>query len=482
MTWRGWLLGGLIWLLAGPLLASTAQAQLPPLISEEQEAAMGAQAHQGLVAQFGGVYDDPEVGLYVAQVGARLLAAAGQQGKEYTFTVLDSDLPNAFALPGGFAYITRGMLALINTEAELAGVMGHEIGHVIARHSAERQTGGLLAGLLAGAVGVLTKNSDAAQIAGMLGQGALASYSRRQEYEADELGIRYMRAGGWNPLAQGDMLSALKRSSDMMQAQLGKRSGGWGEFFSTHPNTLERVSRAVALAQEGGASGDYGRDRWMRATDGLMYLGSPASGYLRGQDFLHPQLAIAFTAPAGWVLANQATRVTAQGDDGVLVFDSGRQKYRTSDPYYYLTQEWLQGQASIRPARTTFAGLPAAVTTVQVRTQQGQRVVHLAVIEYAPMRFYRFQFVMRDGRETGPVISTLRSFRRLGEAELRNLHPWRIRIHRVQPGESIASLSAMMVVPQDKELTFRVLNALDAGIQVRPGDLVKIVRDGPMTR
>ncbi|MEQ9639404.1 MAG: M48 family metalloprotease [Alphaproteobacteria bacterium] len=478
MTWRGWLLAALI---ALPAMAPpSAQAQFT---TEAEEAAQGAQAHKGLVTQFGGVYDDPDVGLYVAQVGARLLAAAGQQGKEYRFTVLDSDLPNAFALPGGFAYITRGMLALINTEAELASVMGHEIGHVIARHSAERQSGAMITGLLAGAVGVLTGNNSAAQIAGLLGQGALASYSRGQEYEADQLGILYMVAGGWNPLAAGDMLSGLKRSSDVLEARFGQQDAGWNEFFATHPNTLERIGRAVALARDTGANGDYGRDRWMRVSDGLMYLGSPASGYVRGRDFLHPQLAIAFTVPPGWVLANQATQVSAQGKDGAMAFDMARQQNRASDPLYYLTQEWLKGRQSIQPARASFAGLPAAVTTVRVPTQGGgEQLVQLAVIERAPKQFYRFQFVMRDSRQTQPVVDTLRSFRRLGPDELRDLHPWRIRVFRVNPGDTIASLSAMMVVPQDKEQTFRLLNALDAGMELRPGDLVKIVRDGPLRR
>jgi predicted Zn-dependent protease len=180
-------LRGLITALLGLLLLPTApaRAQLPPLVSEAQEAQQGAAAHPQVVRQYGGIYDDPELGAYVALVGARLLAAAGEQGKEYTFSILDSDIPNAFALPGGYAYVTRGMLTLINTEAELAGVMGHEIGHVIARHSAQRQTGNLIAGLLAGAIGALTRSADIAQFAGILGQGALAQYSQSQEYEAD---------------------------------------------------------------------------------------------------------------------------------------------------------------------------------------------------------------------------------------------------------------------------------------------------------
>jgi predicted Zn-dependent protease len=427
------------------------------------------------VRQYGGIYDDPELGAYVALVGARLLAGGGEQGKEYTFSILDSDIPNAFALPGGYAYVTRGMLTLINTEAELAGVMGHEIGHVIARHSAQRQTGNLIAGLLAGAIGALTRSADIAQFAGILGQGALAQYSQSQEYEADALGVRFMRAGGWNPLGAADMLSALQRRTALEQARFGAQGGLGGDFFASHPNTLQRVGRAVELARQAGATGDYGRDAWLRHIDGMYYDGSPQAGYIRGRQFVHTGLRIQFTAPPGWTLINAATAVAARSREGTLVFDHAKDQVRFSTPRQYLTSRFVADATFDEIREVVIDGLPAAIGSARVPVQGGAQAMLLAAIRHADGQYYRFRAAFKS-RDVLPAIGqSILSFRRLSDYEARSLKPWRIRVVQVGPNDTIASLSRQMVIPEEQEAIFRMINALDAGATLRPGELVKLV-------
>jgi predicted Zn-dependent protease len=467
-------------LTAGALLATGAapgRAQLPPLMSEEQERELGAQAHPQIIAQYGGIYDDPKLGGYVALIGGRLMAAADLPGESYTFSVLDSDVPNAFALPGGYVYVTRGLLALMNTEAELAGVMGHEIGHVVARHSARRQSGALFGQLLAGAAAVLSGSSDVAQIAGLIGQGALAQYSQKQEYAADELGIQYMRSAGWNPLAQADLLSSLKRQADLAEKIFGGGGNPLGDFFATHPNTLERVQRAVNTARQGPdpMPTEYGREAWLRHVDGLIFGGSPQNGYTRGRMFWHPELRFTFSVPAEWRMQNGATQVVAKGPDGVMAFD-GAHKPGRDDPADYIRHDWLPEARLQSLEGGTVNGLPAAFATARGQRRDGAEVlVRMAAIRIAPGKFYRFQFVDESGRMGPAIEQSIRSFRRLSAAEADDVQPMRLRIFTVGRNDTVASLSSLMAVPDHKEEQFRVLNALEAGDALRPGDRVKIV-------
>lgn len=263
------------------LLVAAAVTVAPPLAAQSISAgdkALGAKADPQLIAEFGGRYTGPQAA-YVAQVGRRVAVQSGLSNAQgdFTVTLLDSPVENAFAIPGGYIYVTRQLLGLMNSEAELASVMGHEVGHVAARHSAARNQRATIGGVLAGLVGAAAGNGAVGQLAGTVARGGaqlyVLKYGREQEYAADGLGVRYITAAGYDPYAAADMLAQLDAQSDLT-AQAGGQSGrpapGWA---STHPNSAERVRRAAALAEATGRPlTDPPQDvAFLRRLDGMAY-------------------------------------------------------------------------------------------------------------------------------------------------------------------------------------------------------------------
>lgn len=450
------------------------------MMSEDQEQALGAQEHPKMIAEFGGIYDDPELGFWVAQVGAQVAARSEYADRDFTFSLLDSPVVNAFALPGGYVYITRGLLALMNTEAELAGVLGHEIGHVTARHSAKRQSDATTANLLLGILGAATGSQQLTQIGGLIGAGVLAQYSQGQEYEADQLGVRYMAEAGYNPLAQADLLSSLLREKRLAE-EISGQSGANGieQFFATHPNTLTRVQKAQALARETSGTGlPYGRDTFLRRIDGMVYGSSREQGFVKGQAFLHPVERFAFSFPEGFTIANRPSAVLGRSGDGALVRLDFAPKPRSNDPYRYLVEEWA-AKANLRDAgRIDINGLPAATGATQIATQGGNLAAQLVVVRHSDGKLYRLLFAAPPNRAAALRDAFQRStysFRVLGESEAANLKPQRLRVVQVQPGDTVENLARRMDVPDNHLGRFMVLNALEPGQTLPAGARVKLV-------
>ena len=467
--------------LLAPIEAVRAQGGFT-LMSPDQERQLGQQEHPNVLREFGGVYDDPEVGGWVAQIGGRLAAASGTPATQYTFTVLDSAMVNAMALPGGYVYITRGLLALANTEAEVAGVLAHEIGHVVARHTARRHTSSVLANIGAGLLGVLTGSEGAAQLGQVVGSGLLAQYSQGQEFESDSLGVRLMAQVGYNPRAQADFLSSLHRERGLQEAIRGAKANPLDGFFASHPNTLERVQRAAAAAAETGAPAGafYGRDELLRRIDGLPYGDSAAQGFVKGRTFAHPELRLQFTVPPDFRIVNQPRAVVAQGPGGAVIqFDSAPRPKR-SDPLDYLAQEWGAKLPLRDLARLEVNGAPGATARARLETRSGTRDVRLVVVRFGEGQIHRFAFLTPPkltSRLAEELQRTTYSLRRLSEQEAAALKGLRIRVVAVRPGDSVESLAQRMAVESHPVERFRVLNGLDAEMALRPGEKVKIIAE-----
>jgi predicted Zn-dependent protease len=460
----------------------------------ESDAQIGAQAHRQVLAQYGGAYDGRVSG-YVRDIGMRIARTSEQPDAAWTFTVLDSPVVNAFALPGGYVYVTRGLIALAEDEAELAGVIGHEIGHVTADHSARRRTQSAVAqlGVLAAVVGAAALGVEGAaldavgQLGSAMGQGAVASYSRAQELEADRLGVRYLARAGYDPSAQADFLDSMADQS-ALQARLqgGSYDPTRVDFFATHPATAARVREAIdAVAAEGVAApagAPRNRDAFLRAIDGMTFGDSAAQGFVRGDRFIHPELRLEFAAPRGWRITNAAQAVAMRGPGGQTVFDGGR------DPggplARYVSEVWAASIA--RDARTgrlqdleTFRidGLEAAGAWLPVQTRQGVAAARLTAIRTPDGRLWRF-FGLADpnnGAAMEAVRAAPQSFRRLSQAEAARARPYRVTVHTVRGGETVASLAARTPFDSEREARFRVLNGLEPGERLRPGDKVKLV-------
>jgi predicted Zn-dependent protease len=315
---------------AALLLAGCGTAVVNPVTGESERTVMdeaaeveaGRQAHQQVIAEQG-VYANPRLQAYVNDLGQRLARQSHRSQLTWTFTVLDSPEVNAFALPGGYVYVTRGILAYLDSEAELAGVIGHEIGHVTARHGAQRATSqqragiGVLAATILGAVlesqGVSGAGRVASEVSQNVAAGYIASYSRDQELQADELGAEYLARNQYNPQNMVDVIGALK-AQERFAAEAAKAEGrqapSGANWLSSHPSNDQRLAeiRRIAGKYKGSYSED-GRSRYQQAIDGMAFGESADQGVTRGRHFYHEGLGIALTAPQGWKIDNSPSAI-----------------------------------------------------------------------------------------------------------------------------------------------------------------------------
>ncbi len=468
-------------LLSSALLAGlpAAAGWLPNLMSREDEARIGAQEAPKVTQEFGGEYDDPELSKYVSSVGQLLASASNEPGK-YTFTILDSPIVNAFALPGGYVFITRGLLALADNEAELAGVLAHEIGHVTAHHAAERYSQSIFAQLGLGILGAVTGSDFLSQIGGAVAQLALRSYSREQELESDILGVATMSRAGFDPHAMSTFLSKLQ-ANDRLQAEVAGQPGAADGFnlLSTHPRTADRVEQAVQ--QAGGITVRdpiVARDIYLGKIDGIIYGDNPDQGVIRGRHFIHPKLRFQFEVPQGYQMINTAAAVLAQRKEGgQIIFDFAP---RTGDYSMatYLTSIWGQKVNLQQVESINVGGMPAATAWTRVSSKQGPQDIRLVAVAFDPKPIARF-FMMTPPKQTAGLSEGLKrttySFRRIGEAEAAAIKPYRLRIVEVAPGDSVQTLAARMPFTEFREERFRVLNGLGPSAVLAPGSLVKTV-------
>lgn len=466
-------------LAASLLLASCSEEPAPDYQPEVSEAdhAYGAEQHEQLLAQFGGEYRGAQQD-YVRKVGNSIATAAGLEG-QCTFTLVNSDVVNAFAVPGCFIYVTRGLMAIVNSEAELASVLGHEVGHIVARHGQRQQMRslwsalGVLAVSLAGYESLTRFAAGAAQLFGL-------RYSRDQEHEADELGIRYLQRAGQDPYAAADMLAALDRQQDYIAAIGGQAEAkGMPEWASSHPLTDKRVDRTRQLAEATGIADDAIPEKeatYLAAIDGLLYGDDPEQGFVIGRRFAHPVMRIGFEAPQGFTLTNSPQAIILSGPDGVRgEFGGGRIGAGGLDAYAGRLVEQLLGKArgeAGTPERTTINGLPAIILPVRVESEEG--IVPIAVAAYEAGRGDAYHFIMvapgGDG-QSGAIRQLFSSFRLLTGEDLAGLRPRRISVVTAGPGDGIASLARRMADPHGEKL----LTTLNDPETIHPGARVKIV-------
>jgi len=474
------------------IIAATASLALstPTLAPAQQvrsisasDKAQGAKAHPELLQQFGGAYRGPQAA-YVEKVGKRIALQSGLSNSErdFTVTLLDSPVNNAFAIPGGYVYVTRQLLALMNDEAELASVLGHEIGHVAARHSNKRNSTSTLGSILAAGVGVLTGSSELGQIAGYGAQLYTLRFSRTQEYAADDLGIRYLKGAGYDPYAAADMLTKLNAMA-VVDAQLaGKDANAVPSWASTHPNTADRVARARKQAQAvsaGQGKGIRNREAFLAAIDGVRYDDDPRQGIIDGQNFKHPELKLAFTAPQGYAIANSPTAVSVSGSGGQAQFQGGKIGGEGLDGYVDKVFQALGGgktrveHGDIRS--TTVNGIDASYAVARANSQSGPVDVTVFAYRFAPDIAYHFVTITAQGSGLGAFVPLVDSFRRIGESESASVKPRRIQVVEVKSGDTLTSLANRMAYSSYRMERFLALNGLTAETRLRPGDKVKLV-------
>lgn len=456
--------------------ATGREAFVPLSLSEE--GALGQQEHPKILATYGGAYDDPELQRYVESLGQLLAQTSELPDQTWTFTVLNSDTVNAFALPGGYIYVTRGLIALAEDEAELAGVIGHEIGHVTARHAAQRYGQSILTGVGAVAAGILL-GGQAANIASGIGQMHVASYSREQENEADSLGIRYMARAGHDPAAMSSFLRKLEAQKQLLARILNQTGGGETSYLSTHPPTMERVQKTAAEGSETPVIDPMrARDVFLDRIDGMIYGDDPAQGLVKGRVFAHPTLGFRFQVPPDFSIVNGTQRVTAIGPRGArILFD--QEPSPTSVAMTAYVARLFQGRA---PSRNIEAidinGMEAATGYARAATDAGPMDVRAVAVRWGPKTIYRFLFVTPPSLTQGLATELQRttySFRRLRHDEVEQLRPYRIRIEAVRSGDTVESLAARLPFEDYRLERFLVLNDVQVGDRLEPGQRIKMI-------
>jgi predicted Zn-dependent protease len=462
------------------LLASASMAQAPGF--SEAERRQGAEAHPQLLQQFGGAYQGPQAD-YVRRVGQKIALQSGYaaRGQDYTVTLLNSNINNAFAVPGGYIYITRQLLALMNDEAELAFVMGHEVAHVAARHSAKRQNRSALTGLGAAILGAVTGSDLVGALANTGAQLHTLGFSREQEREADSLGLRYLLRADYDPMASAGILASLGAQT-ALEARLAGRQDSTPGWLSTHPASAERVARIRREAQNVAGEArvrNTNRNAFLDAINGMPYDDDVEQGVIEGTTFRHPGLRLTFTAPAGFVMQNAPDAVTGtRANMGRFQFSGGRPGNGESLAGYSARVWQASGvQSSPRMEIRTINGIETGLSSVRTRTNSGQVDATLAVYRWGNEAWYHMLTIAPAGQDPG--FSTLiNSVRRLTPQEASAIKGRRVTVVTVRDGDTVQSLANRMAYDDDRLSRFTILNGIDANARLVPGTRVKLITRG----
>ncbi len=437
-------------------------------------AAIARAQNPRILGTYGGEYSNPKLERMVAKVVGKLTIVSDNPSQTYRITILNSPNVNAFALPGGYLYVTRGLLALANDSAELAAVIAHEMGHVTANHGLQRQKLEAEEQLASNVVTDVLGNDQSARAALIRGKLKLAQFSRNQELQADAIGINSIGKAGFDPYAAARFLQAMQSYSDFRS--ISGATDTSLDFLATHPSTPQRVALAVEHAKVFGppGTGERDRDAFLRGIDGMLFGDKPAEGYVRGHTFLHPGLGITFTVPNGFVIDNSAAAVTASGPGDVAVRFDGVSVGKSTSLDDYIRSGWVTGLDPSTVHTTTINGNEAATATAMSEgwkfdvtvIRAGGQVYRL--LTAAPLASNALEKVA--GYVSG-------SFRELTPSERASLKPLKIKIVTVEPGQNIATMATAMRGVDRKLDLFRLLNGLGPGADVSVGDKVKIVTD-----
>jgi len=448
-------------------------------MSPAEEQRIGAQEHPKILRAFGGAYEDPKLTPYIKSIGQFLVQTSETPGADFTFTILNTPLVNAFALPGGYIYVTRGLLALASNEAEVAGVLAHEIGHVTARHSASRATNTGLARLGLVILDVLSGNSMASQIGEVGALAVIQSYSRDDEFEADSLGVKYLSRAGFDPNAMSTFLEKLGAHSSFEAARLGVAREKGIDFFASHPRTPERVKRAIQLARTRQVDKPIvARDLYLRKIDGMLYGDAPDQGMHKDGLFIHPVLGFQFNVPESFLILNQSDMVIGRSSyGGTFQFDADQNQGHKLEQY--IRYKWANGAALSEVSGGTVGGLRSSWGRLSSRSSDGSRV-WLIAIEFDKRVIYRFVLAIPDrlsASEKAVMKSIPFSFRRLALDVASGVHPLRVRTHRITRGDGLDDLVAQMKVTDYPLERFLIMNGLTKGSGIPADTLVKVVGD-----
>jgi predicted Zn-dependent protease len=450
-----------------PIPMPKPKAAMVPTPATERE-------HERILSSYGGSYDDPKLEALIGKLVDRLVAASDHPEQPYKVTILNSGAVNAFALPTGQLYVTRGLIALASDTSELSSVLSHEMAHVLSKHASIREDQAKQAAIVARVVTDMGNDPDVTAFTLAKNKLTMASFSRTQEFEADDMGVAISARAHFDPYGASRFLMSMERNAELKagKSSLDPRAL---DFLSSHPATPERVQRAQAAAKQYASPENSERDRedYLSAIDNIVYGEDPSEGFVRGRRFLHPKLGFTFQAPESFTLDNTAQAVIGVREGGAqaMRFDVVRvpPEQTLGD---YLNSGWMENVDKAQTEELTINGFPAASTVAQ-----GEQWQFRAYALKFGADVYRFIFATRQKSTESErnVRETVNSFRRLTLDEIQAARPLRIKVITVQPGDTVDSLSHRMAGVDHPAERFRTLNGLDARAQVKVRDRIKIV-------
>jgi predicted Zn-dependent protease len=450
------------------------QAALTEPAKQAEPTGPAQREHQRILAAYGGAYQDARLEALISKTVDRLVAASERPDLHYRVTILNSPAVNAFALPTGQLYVSRGLLALANDTSELASVLSHEMAHVIARHAAIREDQARQAQLVSRVASDVFNDPQMGAMALAKSKIALASFSRAQELEADGIGVGISSRAGYDPYGAVRFLNSMGRNADLRPTGVAA-DPRYLDFLSSHPATPDRMKIAQANARQYAAPGSGERDggAYLTSIDGLTYGEDPSEGYVRGRRFLHPRLGFTFMAPEGFALDNTAQAVLGVKDGGneALRLDVVRVPAEQTLATY-LNSGWIENIEPQSIEEMTVNGFPAATATAR----GDQWTFRLYAVRFGS-DVYRFVFATkRKSPEFDRVVrDAVGSFRRMALSEIQSTKPLRLKIVSVQSGDTIDRMAGRMAVADHAAERFMVLNGLQSGQTLKPGEQVKIV-------
>ncbi len=452
------------------------------LMSETEEISLGQNYHKQIIKEMP-VYPDRELAAYVEQVGQRVARHSDRPQLSYSFTLLDSTQVNAFALPGGYIYITRGLLAYLNSEAELAAVLGHEIGHVTARHSVRQHSAATVTGLAGAILQAATGVQGTGDLFNVAGKAVLSGYGREHELESDRLGARYLARAGYDPQAMIGVIGVLK-NQELFENQRAREEGreprAYHGVFASHPKNDQRLQEVVGEANHLKVNGKTKlvQADFLRQLDGMAFGDSEASGIVLKGRFLHKPLDFGLDFPDNWTIENQPDRLVALApQQKALIEIRVETPEKKLSPHEYLQK---QGFKSVRNGQNlTIAGRQAYSATAQIDTSLGKRTARLVVIHDGEQA-YLFAGLSRENSDRvhydEAFLKIARSFHKLSAEEKKLASGLRLSLITANSETRFAPLARRSPIPKYAESELRLLNDLYPGGEPTSGQRLKIVR------
>src|SRR5579862_2402226 len=446
------------------------QVKLPEAPKQAQMQPAAEREHQRILASYGGVYEDPQLHEEIGKLVNRLVAASERPNLKYEVTILNSPAINAFALPNGRLYVTRGLIALANDRSELASVLAHEMGHVIARHAEIREEQARQAAI----VGHVVSDPQMGALALAKSKLTLASFSRAQEFEADGIGVGIAARAGFDPFGAARFLNDMQRNAEL-KSPGGNPDPRAVDFLSSHPSTPDRVKNAIANARQFSGPGNGERDHadYLASLKGMVYGDDPSEGFVRGRRFVHPKLAFSFLAPPGFTLDNTAQAVLGLMDGGneALRLDTVRVPAEQSLGNY-LKSGWLENVDAPSVQEFTVNGFPAATATATGEAWS----FRLYAVRFGS-EVYRFIYAAKN--RTPEIDRSFRdsieTFRRLSLKEASEVQPLHLNIVTVGNHDTVETLARRMASVDHPLERFRLLNGLGPKDTVKVGQPVKLL-------